>query len=111
MKNLNIVVEVEKLKLSDAEKLHLETFGFGGLLESLLIQGLSLKYKEGLVGSKQRILNRILDKLDFRKNDIDLEESEFDLIKEVFLDESVKFHPSQARLICQYMDKLEKLLS
>lgn len=111
MKTLNLRVTVDNLRLSDAEKQHIESFGFGGLLESLLIQGLSFKYKDGIGGAKQRVLNRILDKLDFRKDDIELEESEFDLLKEVFLDENVKFHPSQSRLICQYMDKVEKLLS
>lgn len=112
MKKIDIVINLEKLKLSDAEKKHFSVYGFGGMFESVLIQGLNFLYPDGLLGVKHRILNRILNKLDsLTENNsvLELEESEIDLIKSVFLSDKACFQASQTRLICQYVELIDRL--
>lgn len=112
MKKIDISIDLSKLNLSPQEKDFFAQTGFKGILENLVTQGLTSKYRDGLTNSKQRILNRLLNKLDSigQDNILEIEGAEFDLLKEVFLSEDVKFQPTQSRLVVQYINKIEYFL-
>lgn len=108
MKTLNFGVDKIKLNLSEEEKKIIEKMKDSGLFEQTLTQALATKYRDGFKGAQQRILGRILDKLDeATDNIVEFEEAEFDLIKGVFLDENTSFNPGQTRLIVQYVKAIE----
>jgi len=111
MKNLNISFNTEAINLSDNESTEIKKHGFAMPFEVIFNQGLGALYPQGLTLSKGKVLSRIQKKLDALKSHdlhLELEEAEFDLVKEVFLSESVKFMPTQYRLVSIYVDSIEK---
>lgn len=73
------------------------------LFEEILNQGLHSRYQTGIGGRMQRDFSHILNELDTTEKDyLELEESWFDLIKEILTSESARFLPGQTRLIMLY---------
>lgn len=109
MKQFDYSFNIEELKLNESERKLVESSGINFVFESVLGQALQMRYKDGVNGLIQRTYGRILSKLDKSQGTLSLEQAEFDLIKDILTHESVKFHPSQTRLITKYLDVIEKL--
>lgn len=108
MKTISYKLDIEKLKLNEQETRFLTDVGEKVFFENTLNQGLSNKYPSGMPIAKQKIYSRLLDKLDSDcTGTLEIEEAEFDLIKEVMTSEDAKFHPGQTRLISQYLQAIE----
>lgn len=109
MKLFGYEVDLSKLKLTAEEADAFAKHGQKTLFESILNNGLTMKYRQGIPGAKQRILGRILEKLDAAKcSTLSLEESEFDLLCEAFDPETSFFSTNQTRLVLQYFSAIEK---
>ena len=105
MRLFNYVLDLSKLGFKEGEGKevnHKVTF------ERYLETGLSALYSQGLDNKTRREYARILDKLDLSSDGtIKLEESEFDIINEVFSSEKAKFDPKQTRIVTLYIKALE----
>lgn len=109
MKTLNYKVDLIKLKLNEAEEKHISELGYKRLFENILNQLLRSKHPQGIQGVKGRIYSRILNKLDVSESELlEIEDAEFDIIKEVFLSDETTFDPEQTRLIMQYVTAVEE---
>lgn len=113
MKKFKYEIDLEKLHLNDTEKEEFKKTDPNQktLFEMIFNQGLQSKYQGqgGIGGPKQRSLGRILNKLDEASvNYITLEESEYDLLKEIFCEDSAKFDPRHTRAVVQYIEEVEK---
>lgn len=75
-----------------------------------LISAVNMKYREGLEGQLRRVFGRIQRKcdeaLEKHYDVLELEDSEFDLIKDCF--EDAKFPPVLAKYINVLEDEIEK---
>lgn len=110
MKTLDITLDIDALKTADEEKEQILSLGSVIVFEALFIQGLNRRYQAGLPLAKGKLLARIqtkLDKLNSSNSILDLEESEFDLVKEVFTSEDSSFGPSQYRAVMQFIRAIE----
>lgn len=74
---------------------------------------INLKYPQGLEGQVRRLWGRVQRKIDSaleeKKNEVELEDSEFDFIKKAVLDETIKFPAHIAKYINVLEEELEKL--
>jgi len=92
------------------EQKFIEQAGFTLVFENIINAAFQVRYPQGIGGSVQRTYGRILNKLDTQEHDqLNLEESEFDLLKDLFMHEGARFHPSQTRLILKYIERIEAL--
>lgn len=107
MKTLDISFDKSKVKFNETDIKYLETMGYGGMFELLFTQGLSSLHSNGIPVTKGIILSRIQRKLDSASESLELEESEFDLVKEAF-GHNAKFAASQYRLVSHYISKIEE---
>jgi len=99
-----------ELKMNPDEQKFIEAAGLKIVFENILNNAFQVRYPQGIGGSVQRTYGRILTKLDVQEYDqVNLEEGEFDLLKNLFTHEGARFHPSQTRLILKYIQEIEKL--
>lgn len=112
MKTLQFTFDLNRLRISETER---KDFDHGGVFSSYFKAGLEKKHPGGLAISRQKILNRILEKLHQASNSreeesvkfVDLEEAEFDLVKEAF-SEDLAWPVHLNAAIVQVYDNLEK---
>lgn len=110
MRTLKLKLDLEKLKLNEADQRFFQEQGIVGAIESVFTAALSRKYREGLEAPMQRILFRIqtaLDNLDKSGGDLFLEEAEYQLFKDAFCSDGVRFLPDQVRMIMQIKNIIE----
>lgn len=111
MKTLNFEnVNILHPKMSEQEVKLMTDMGVVGVFEMLLVQGLSSIYPQGLPMTKGKILARLQARVAIspvQNTQIDIEDAEFDLVKQVFAGEEAKFQASQYGVILQYVDALE----
>jgi len=110
MKTININVEIDITKWSDAEKKMHNDMGTKFIFENLLMSGLSSLNPQGVQMRDGKILNRItqkLDKMSARDELLELEESEYELLKKVFLNDETKFNVLQLNLACKFAERVE----
>lgn len=118
MKKVNIGFDADKLIGTDAQsKKWFEDEGYPGIFEQYLNQGMNSLHPvppmgQGVPLGKAKTLARIQNKLDDLPKDtleVEFEEAEFDLLKSVFLSESVSFgRAEQVKLPVIYADAVEK---
>lgn len=101
-------VNIEELKLDeDATELFLKD-NQKTVFENMLHQGINSRFSTGIGGKTQRTFGRILDKLDKTETDyLELEDSEFNFLKDLFNNEATKFASQNTRLINRYRDALK----
>lgn len=109
-------IDVNKLRLSEAARQDLESSSNAQLMMFENCMSAILRGLGGVEGSKLRAYNRILNKLDSaaitQSLSIDLDPSEVDILKLIFLNDTVKIDPSFVRAFSLYQSELEnKLLS
>lgn len=108
MKELDLYFNEHETNFNDADKKYLFDVGYAGMFELILNQGLSSQFPNGGIPlHKGIILARIQRKLDLKDNSVELEEAEFDLVKEAF-GQNAKFSATQFRLVAIYMEKIEQ---
>lgn len=109
MKTFEFAVDLTQLKLTDADREIFLKDNQRTVFENVLNQALQLRSPTGINAKEGRILSRICSKLDKAEDGrLELEESEYDLISDAFLNEKAQFQPAQYRLISQYHLALEK---
>ncbi len=97
------------MKFNQADIKYLSEVGCGGMFELILNQGLSSQYPQGIPVQKGIILSRIQRKLDTEDHIVELEEAEFDLVKEAF-GNNAKFGATQFRLVSLYTENIEQAM-
>jgi hypothetical protein len=108
---MKLNIELDGVKLgAEANKLY-EQKGANEVFEVVLANLVLAKNKEGLKGSDRKTYHRILTKLDAGEAELDLDEAEFDLIKEYFLIADIPILPSSVRLFTFYQQQIEKCLA
>lgn len=114
MKQFNISLDISLDKMSTAERKFVEEQGHAGIFESLLLQGLQSIYPNGMPISKSKLVARIqksIESLDKTATIFSAEESEFELIKDVFTGDGARFQASQSRAVLSMIENLEKAYS
>lgn len=110
MKEFNIFVNPNDLKMIPEEAKFIVDNGFNAVFENVVNHAIHTRYPQGIGGRTQRTFARILNKLDATKNDLlQLEEDEFELLKNLFTHEDAKFPATQTRLIDAYVKQFEML--
>lgn len=110
MKTLNLAFDFALVKAAPEEQEQIKKIGFAVPFEVLFNQAIGGKYPQGLPLLQGRILNRIqrkIDKLTVEDTLLELEESEYDLVKEVMLDPNVRFSANQYRLVTAIVENIE----
>lgn len=110
MKIFNYAIDVDSLKVSEVEAkelaLHPER-----ALETMLNLYLSARFTSGLTAPRSRAYQRLLTKLDeaahIQVYNLDLEDAEFDLLRDAFAHDDVRVRPEHVRLIGQYCAQIE----
>lgn len=114
MKYMRINVDASKLRgVSDAEKERI-TKDPRELFEIMLNQYLSARFQRGLSGPRNRALARVLQKLDKLEEGsitLELEDAEFDLIKDAFMHDESFIRPEHTRLIAMYVEHAEEAIA
>jgi len=108
-RNLKYTVDFETLNLAPAIKAEVKAIGQKGMFENYLSSALDKKGGDrGVKPFEARILSRIQNKLDAAKADyVELEEAEFDLVKEAFRREDSQWPAMQVRALMQYLSNIE----
>ena len=97
-------VDLNALNISKPEITALKERGFKRLFEEFFTAGLGGKYGERMSGTVERAMNRLLDKLDAASgNVLELDATEFELLKDAFCNEQYSFEPRHQRLKRQYV--------
>lgn len=110
MKTFNYNINTDALKVSQAEanELHLHP---ERALETMLNLYLSARFTSGLTAPRSRAYQRLLTKLDEAAGnqiyDLELEDAEFDLLRDAFAHDDVRVRPEHVRLIGQYCAQIE----
>jgi hypothetical protein len=111
MKALNFEkVNLLHPKMVEQEVKLMAELGVIGVFETLLIQGLSSMYPQGLPMVKGKTLARLQARIlgiPSTQTSINVEDAEFDLVKQVFAGEDAKFQATQYGVVLQYADALE----
>lgn len=111
MKSFSVDLKLDLNKMPIPEKEFIEKVGYIGVFENMFIGGLNTIYPQGLPVSKTKTLARLQRRIEaMQKGDNELvcEETEFDLIKEVFLEDKAKFAPGQSRPVLSLIENIEK---
>lgn len=81
------------------------------LFENIVSTCITSKYPNGLAGPKLRSYNRILNKLDSQRHEaqqsLQLETAEYELLKEIFNDETISILPGDTRLFFLYEERIQ----
>lgn len=106
-------IDLSKIRLNEVEKSDFENkknFEQHKILfESILHTGISSRYQNGIGGYKQRAFGRILEKLDETLTEfIDIQDAEYDFLKEIIDDEQSRFASQNTRIIMQYRKALDE---
>lgn len=120
MKELSTVIDLSTLsKLPKEELEYLEHIGFNKMFEIEIVTAIRSHYgsqlgtyghsQQGLPLSKGRIWARILEKLQGDSTTIELEEAEYDFVRQVMTHDDTKFDPSRYLIAIQYVRKVELL--
>jgi hypothetical protein len=110
MKEFNIFVNPTDLKMIPEEAKFIAENGFNGVFENVVNHAIHTRYPQGIGGRTQRTFARILNKLDATKDNLlQLEEDEFELLKNLFTHDEAKFPATQTRLIDAYVKQFEML--
>lgn len=108
MKTFRYRQDINTLKLNDTEKEFFAKDGQKSVFENILNQALSTKYPQGIPAKTGRILARIYTKLDATEVDtLELEEAEFELVRDALTGEEARFAPQQFRLLSLYAAAIE----
>lgn len=108
MKKFTYTLNLDLLRLNEKEKVFIAESGEKSILENILNQGLAGKYPSGMSTDKRRIYGRLLEKMDAdTSGTLEIEEAEFDLIKEAIASDEARFLPEQTRLISQYLKAID----
>ena len=110
MKTLSLKIIPDITKLSKEEQDFILTFGQVGVLENLLLSGINQIHKEGLPIKQAKLLGRLQRKFEAVAKDaveVQIEDAEFDFLKEVFTDEQVRFSPAQCRVVLAIIENLD----
>lgn len=97
-----------KLKLDFASESEKKDTNEKKLFENFILAALRLGFRDGLSPDYQRRLFKVMDKLDAVDpscDNLDLEDAEFEMIKEAF--DRAKFPPDNFRVVCQIYDFIE----
>lgn len=97
-------------KVSDVERKFFETTGLAGIFETLLVQGLTSMHPQGLPLSKGKTLARLQRRIEDTPKDatsMEIEDADYDLIKEVFSGEGARFAPQQYRIVSEIAANVE----
>ena len=107
--NFKYALDLNKdIKANDQEIEFVEKNGQGFLFESVLNMIVTKKYKDGVVGPTLRTLNNVYRKLDLDKTgSIELESSEVDLLKDLFIMTETAVVPQQVRIYSIYQQRVE----
>jgi hypothetical protein len=118
MKSFSTVIDMSTLsKLPKEELDYLAQIGFNKMFEIEIVTAIRSHYgsqvgpyghpQQGLPLNKGRIWARILEKLQGESTTIDLEEAEYDFIRQVMTHDDTKFDPSRYLIAIQYVRKVE----
>lgn len=108
MKRFKYTADVTKLRLNEKEQEFFAMDGQKQVFENMCNQAIKARFQNGIGGVKQRSYGRILEKMDKSTSDyILLEDTEFDLLREIFADEAARFEPQQTRIVNEYLNNIE----
>jgi len=110
MKTLKIAVNLDSPRLPEQEKKQIQEVGYAVLLESFLNQALAEKYPKGLDRLKRKVLARVqarLDACELEAEYMEIEDGDFDFIRDTMLGDDVKFSAQQNRLVSQIIKNIE----
>ena len=108
----NLALDFTGLGIDENQQQAIKDRGFATIFEALFNNLITVKHKTGVNGANLRTLNRIYKKLDSCvDNKIDLEAAEIDLLKDIFMDDTVSVLPVQVRIFMQYRTELEKCIA
>lgn len=109
MKLFEYRVDLNKLKVSEADEKVFAKDDQKTLFENILNHALGQRFENRMSGKDGRILARILGKLDIlaAKELLELEEAEFDMIEKSFTGDEVRFAPVQYRYISLLVQNIE----
>lgn len=111
MKTLNLNFEFDTSKLAnEEEKKFFSENGHAGIFQIIFTQGINSIYSQGMTIKDGVVYNKIskkIEQLTKDEHDLELEDSEFAMIENVFLTDQAKFHPTQFGIIEAILSKVE----
>lgn len=101
-------IDLSQCKISEQEIADINKLQQKMLFENILNQGMQSKYPNGITNKLSRDYAKILKKLDKAPgNFLELEDSEFDIVKDMFTNEGSRFLPAQTRLVQLYSEQVD----
>lgn len=111
MRTINLDVKLPK-SMPEAELKHIQQVGILNVFGAILGQGVSSIYPEGKLpifkGKIFAAIQNKIDEADPSDVELELEDSQYDFIKTLFLDDNLKYRVEVLQLACKFMDKVLK---